>query len=133
MLEIAYVNGSFVEMNDARVSVKDRGLLFGDGVYEVAGVFKGILIDNDAHLERLKRSLQEIKLELPMSFDHLGELQRKLIHLNKIREGTLYLHVTRGVSDKRDFEFPKEQQPSVVMFTEHKKIMMISFWKLALK
>tara|TARA_Y100000768_G_scaffold129937_1_gene96501 strand:- start:3650 stop:4510 length:861 start_codon:yes stop_codon:yes gene_type:complete len=133
MLEIAYVNGSFVEMNDARVSVKDRGLLFGDGVYEVAGVFKGILIDNDAHLERLKRSLQEIKLELPMSFDQLGELQRKLLHLNKIKEGTLYLHVTRGVSDTRDFEFPKEQQPSVVMFTQHKKIMNLAMDKLKAK
>ncbi len=133
MVEIAYVNGSFVEMNDARVSVKDRGLLFGDGVYEVAGVFKGILIDNDAHLERLKRSLQEIKLELPMSFDQLEELQKKLIDLNKIKEGTLYLHVTRGASESRDFEFPKEQQPSVVMFTQHKKIMNLAMDKLKAK
>ena len=133
MVEIAYVNGSFIEMNDARVSVKDRGLLFGDGVYEVAGVFKGILIDNDAHLERLKRSLQEIKLELPMSFDQLEELQKKLIDLNKIKEGTLYLHVTRGASESRDFEFPKEQQPSVVMFTQHKKIMNLAMDKLKAK
>ncbi|MBU92800.1 MAG: D-amino acid aminotransferase [Rhodobiaceae bacterium] len=133
MVEIAYVNGSFVEMNDARVSVKDRGLLFGDGVYEVAGVFKGILIDNDAHLERLKRSLQEIKLELPMSFDQLEELQKKIIDLNKIKEGTLYLHVTRGASESRDFEFPKEQQPSVVMFTQHKKIMNLAMDKLKAK
>ena len=86
MADIAYVNGSFVEMNDATVSIKDRGLLFGDGVYEVAGVFEGILIDNDAHLERLKRSLQEIKLELPMNFSELAGLQRELIHLNKIKE-----------------------------------------------
>jgi len=133
MANIAYVNGSFVEMNDARVSVKDRGLLFGDGVYEVAGVFKGILIDNDAHLERLKRSLQEIKLELPMSFDQLEELQKKIIDLNKIKEGTLYLHVTRGASESRDFEFPKEQQPSVVMFTQHKKIMNLAMDKLKAK
>lgn len=133
MADIAYVNGSFVEMNDAKVSIKDRGLLFGDGVYEVAGVFEGILIDNDAHLERLKRSLQEIKLELPMNFSELAGLQRKLIHLNKIKEGTLYLHVTRGVSESRDFEFPKEQQPSLVMFTQHKKIMNLATNKLKAK
>ena len=133
MANIAYVNGSFVEMNDAKVSIKDRGLLFGDGVYEVAGVFEGILIDNDAHLERLKRSLQEIKLELPMNFSELAGLQRKLIHLNKIKEGTLYLHVTRGVSESRDFEFPKEQQPSLVMFTQQKKIMNLATDKLKAK
>lgn len=133
MADIAYVNGSFVEMNDATVSIKDRGLLFGDGVYEVAGVFEGILIDNDAHLERLKRSLREIKLELPMNFNELEELQRQLIHLNKIKEGTLYLHVTRGVSESRDFEFPKEQQPSLVMFTQHKKIMNLATDKLKAK
>ena len=133
MADIAYVNGSFVEMNDATVSIKDRGLLFGDGVYEVAGVFEGILIDNDAHLERLKRSLQEIKLELPMNFSELAVLQRKLIHLNKIKEGTFYLHVTRGASESRDFEFPKEQQPSLVMFTQHKKIMNLATDKLKAK
>ena len=133
MADIAYVNGSFVEMNDATVSIKDRGLLFGDGVYEVAGVFEGILIDNDAHLERLKRSLQEIKLELPMNFSELAGLQRELIHLNKIKEGTLYLHVTRGVSESRDFEFPKDQQPSLVMFTQHKKIMNLETDKLKAK
>ena len=133
MADIAFVNGSFVEMNDATVSIKDRGLLFGDGVYEVAGVFEGILIDNDAHLKRLKRSLQEIKLELPMNFNELAGLQRKLIHLNKIKEGTLYLHVTRGVSESRDFEFPKEQQPSLVMFTQHKKIMNLATDKLKAK
>ena len=133
MADIAYVNGSFVEMNDATVSIKDRGLLFGDGVYEVAGVFEGILIDNDAHLKRLKRSLQEIKLELPMNISELAGLQRKLIHLNKIKEGTLYLHVTRGVSESRDFEFPKEQQPSLVMFTQHKKIMNLAIDKLKAK
>lgn len=133
MADIAYVNGSFVEMNDATVSIKDRGLLFGDGVYEVAGVFEGVLIDNDAHLKRLKRSLQEIKLELPMNISELAGLQRKLIHLNKIKEGTLYLHVTRGVSESRDFEFPKEQQPSLVMFTQHKKIMNLAIDKLKAK
>lgn len=133
MADIAYVNGSFVETNDATVSIKDRGLLFGDGVYEVAGVFEGILIDNDAHLKRLKRSLQEIKLELPMNISELAGLQRKLIHLNKIKEGTLYLHVTRGVSESRDFEFPKEQQPSLVMFTQHKKIMNLAIDKLKAK
>ena len=57
MKDVAYVNGNFLDINDAKVSVKDRGLLFGDGVYEVAGVIEGVLIDNWAHLRRLERSL----------------------------------------------------------------------------
>ena len=133
MADLAYVNGSFIKMNDATVSIKDRGLLFGDGVYEVAGVFEGVLIDNNAHLERLKRSLQEINLKLPVDFDELVELQKKLIQLNNIKEGTFYLHVTRGVSDSRDFEFPKEQRPSLVMFVQHKKIMDLAMDKLRAK
>ena len=68
-----------------------------------------------------------------MNFSELAGLQRKLIHLNKIKEGTLYLHVTRGVSESRDFEFPKEQQPSLVMFTQHKKIMNLATDKLKAK
>ncbi len=133
MADLAYVNGSFIKMNDATVSIKDRGLLFGDGVYEVAGVFEGVLIDNNAHLERLKRSLQEINLKLPVDFDELVELQKKLIELNNIKEGTFYLHVTRGVSDSRDFEFPEEQRPSLVMFVQHKKIMDLTMDKLRAK
>ena len=133
MTDLAYVNGSFVEINDASVSIKDRGLLFGDGVYEVAGIFRGELIDNHAHLERLKRSLKEINLNLPIDFVELVELQRKLIALNNIEEGTFYLHVTRGVSETRDFEFPKIQQPSLVMFVQHKKIMDIPMDKLKAK
>tara|TARA_Y100000591_G_scaffold44548_2_gene33203 strand:+ start:1911 stop:2777 length:867 start_codon:yes stop_codon:yes gene_type:complete len=133
MADLAYVNGSFIKMNDATVSIKDRGLLFGDGVYEVAGVFEGVLIDNNAHLERLKRSLQEINLKLPVDFDELVELQKKLIQLNNVKEGTFYLHVTRGVSDSRDFEFPKEQRPSLVMFVQHKKIMDLAMDKLRAK
>ncbi|MDG2186846.1 MAG: D-amino-acid transaminase [Hyphomicrobiales bacterium] len=133
MKDIAYVNGNFLDINDAKVSVKDRGLLFGDGVYEVAGVIEGVLIDNWAHLRRLERSLDYISLELPIDLKTLSEVQKELIFRNNMKEGTLYLHVTRGESQQREFEFPKDVAPSIVMFVQHKKILHISQDKLRAK
>ena len=123
MTNIAYVNGAYEKIENAKVSIMDRGLLFADGVYEVAGVFDGVIIDNESHILRLQRSLNEIKLTLPIELDELLIVQKKLIEINKLKEGTLYFHVTRGISQTRDFEFPEDQSPSLIMFVHHKQIM----------
>jgi len=133
MTNIAYVNGDYEKIENAKVSIMDRGLLFADGVYEVAGVYNGVVIDNESHILRLQRSLNEIKLTLPIELDELLIVQKKLIEINKLKEGTLYFHVTRGISQTRDFEFPEYQSPSLIMFVHHKQIMDLPIDKLNAK
>jgi D-alanine transaminase len=119
---IAYVNGEFALLEEARVSVLDRGFLFADGVYEVAAVMDGALVDNDAHLRRLQRSLDEISLNSPMPIERIIEIQRELILRNNLVEGLVYIQITRGPAE-RDFAFPKVPQPTLVMFTQDKNIL----------
>ncbi|MGB0573922.1 MAG: D-amino-acid transaminase [Hyphomicrobiales bacterium] len=133
MTNIAYVNGAYEKIENAKVSIMDRGLLFADGVYEVAGVYDGVIIDNESHILRLQRSLNEIKLTLPIELDELLLVQKKLIEINKLKEGTLYFHVTRGIGQSREFEFPEGQSPSLIMFVHHKQIMELPIDRLNAK
>lgn len=122
MSRIAYVNGAFVPLENAQISVLDRGFLFADGVYEVAAVLEGALIDNAAHLARLERSLAEISLASPEPIERIIEIQKELVERNNLVEGLIYLQITRGPAD-RDFAFPKIAQPTLVMFTQAKNIL----------
>jgi len=122
--QIAYVNGSFVPLSEARVSVLDRGFLFADGIYEVAAVLEGRLIDNASHLARLERSVGEIALALPETIDRIREIQKELIARNHLVNGMVYLQVTRGADSGRDFAFPKgDIKPTLIMFTTVKDIV----------
>ena len=123
MDRIAYINGSFVPLADAKVSVLDRGFLFADGIYEVAAVLDGRLIDNASHLARLERSVSEIALELPETLPRIQEIQKQLIARNHLVDGLVYLQVTRGADTGRDFAFPKDVKPTLVMFTSAKDIV----------
>jgi D-alanine transaminase len=122
--QIAYVNGSFVPLSEAKVSVLDRGFLFADGIYEVAAVLDGKLIDNASHLARLERSVGEIKLALPESLERIQEIQKELVKRNNLVSGLVYLEVTRGADTGRDFAFPKSGvRPTLIMFTSAKEIV----------
>src|ERR1700758_2828170 len=120
---IAYVNGSFVPLSEAKVSILDRGFLFADGIYEVAAVLDGKLIDNASHLARLERSVGEISLAWPESIGRIKQIQRELIERNRLKNGLVYLEVTRGADKGRDFAFPKGIKPTLVMFTSEKDIV----------
>ena len=122
MSGVAYVNGEFTPLSEARVSVLDRGFLFADGVYEVAAVLDGRPVDNDAHLARLERSLGELALRSPVSTEQLRKIQQALIERNSLREGLVYIQITRGAAE-RDFAFPKDAAPTLVMFTQAKNIL----------
>jgi D-alanine transaminase len=119
---IAYVNGSFMALADAKVSVLDRGFLFADGIYEVSAVLDGRLVDNAAHLARLQRSVGEIALPLPETLQRIEEIQHELIARNNLVEGVVYIQVTRGAAP-RDFVFPKDVKPTLVMFATPKNIV----------
>jgi D-alanine transaminase len=121
--QIAYVNGSFVPMADAKISILDRGFLFADGIYEVAAVLGGKLIDNASHLARLERSVGEISLPLPETTERIQEIQKELVARNNLVEGMVYLEVTRGADTGRDFAFPKGVKPTLIMFTTVKDLV----------
>ena len=123
MDQIAYVNGSFVPLAEAKVSVLDRGFLFADGIYEVSAVLDGKLVDNASHLARLERSVGEIALALPETLDRIREIQKELIARNQVENGLVYLQVTRGADAGRDFAFPKGVKPTLILFTSVKDIV----------
>lgn len=123
MTRTAYLNGEFLPLDEARIPVMDRGFLFADGIYEVAAVLGGKLVDNAAHLARLDRSLSEIGIRNPHSTQEWERLEMELASRNGLTEGLVYIQVTRGVAE-RDFSFPKgDVAPTVMMFTQAKSIV----------
>src|SRR5436190_6463837 len=95
---IAYVNGRYVPHREAAVHVEDRGYQFADGVYEVCEVRGGRIIDERRHVDRLVRSLNELRIAMPMPRSALGVVFREMIARNRVRDGLIYLQVTRGVA-----------------------------------
>lgn len=115
MSRIAYVNGRYLAHADASVHIEDRGYQFADGVYEVVAVVDGRFIDNDWHLERLAYSLSELDMEMPMSAAALEVVMAETVRRNGVRNGIVYLQVSRGVA-RRDHVFPKRPvRPAVVV------------------
>ncbi|MCJ8521512.1 D-alanine transaminase [Pseudorhizobium tarimense] len=131
MTRTIYLNGSWVDEADAKVSVFDRGFLFADAIYEVTAVIDGKLIDYAGHAARLRRSLDALRTAMPVSEDELLELHKDIARRNGIKEGLIYLQITRGVQD-RDFVFPPDMQPTVVMFTQQKRVLDNPKWKTGL-
>ncbi len=115
MSRIAYVNGRYLPHRAAFVSIEDRGYQFADGVYEVIPVLAGRLIDEDLHLDRLARSLKEVRIAAPMSRAALGVVLREVVRRNRVDDGMVYLQVTRGVA-RREHPFPSpDVAPSLVV------------------
>ncbi len=117
MVRNAYVNGRYVPHDEAAVHIEDRGYQFSDGVYEVVTVVAGRLIDQEPHLDRLDRSLGEIRIDWPVSRQVLQLIMRELIRRNRLENGILYIQITRGVAP-RDHKFPAQTRPSLVMTTK---------------
>jgi D-alanine transaminase len=122
MSRIVYVNGDYLPQQEAKVSVFDRGYLFGDGVYEVIPVINGKLVDEDYGVERLRRSLAEIEIAWPCTESEYRQMLRELIARNQLVEGMVYVQITRGVAE-RDFAYPKDIKPTLMAYPTHKKIL----------
>ncbi len=105
MSRIAYVNGRYLRRAEAAVNIEDRGYQFADGVYEVCEVRGGRLVDERRHMERLQRSLRELRIALPMSPPALSAILHETVRCNRVTDGVVYLQVTRGVA-RRDHPFP---------------------------
>lgn len=122
MSRIVYVNGKYLPEEEASISIFDRGFLMADAVYEVTSVLDGKLLEFEGHLKRLKRSLSELDMPEPSVLNDLLEIHRKLVNDNQVEQGGVYLQVTRGVAD-RDFVYPKDVEPTLVIFTQSKDIL----------
>ena len=117
MNRTVYLNGEFLPEEQAMVSVFDRGFLFADAVYEATSVIGGKLLDFDGHMTRLRRSLGILEISFDVDLEEMRELHRELIRLNDLKEGVVYLQISRGAAD-RSFIYPgKDVSPTFVMFT----------------
>jgi D-alanine transaminase len=115
MSRIAYVNGRYEPFARARVHIDDRGFQFADGIYEVCGIRDGKLIDEEPHMRRLERSLGELKLRAPVGMAQLRHIMRETVRLNRVRDGLVYVQISRGVA-RRDHGFPHASvKPSLVV------------------
>lgn len=115
MSRIVYVNGRYLPRAHATVDVEDRGYQFSDGVYEVCEVRAGRLIDERRHLTRLDRSLSELQIASPMPRTSLGVVLHEVVRRNRVRDGLVYIQVSRGVA-RRDHAFPAAGTlPSIVV------------------
>src|ERR1700716_1467597 len=116
MSRIAYVNGRYRPLRDAHVHIEDRGYQFADGVYEVCEVRDGRLVDERRHLERLQRSLSELRIRLPMPLPALSVVLHETVRRNRVRDGIVYLQITRGDAPRGAHAFPPpEPAPAVVV------------------
>jgi len=121
MARYAYVNGRYVDHREASVHIEDRGYQLADGVYEVVGVRGGKLIDEVPHIDRLDRSLRELRIGWPVSRNTLGFIIRELMRRNRLHDGLVYMQVTRGVA-RRDHAFPTTPvKPALVLTTKNTK------------
>ncbi|MDI1285159.1 MAG: D-amino-acid transaminase [Reyranella sp.] len=121
MARYAYVNGRYVDHREASVHIEDRGYQLADGVYEVVGVRDGRLIDEVPHIDRLERSLRELRIDWPVTRAALGFILRELMRRNRLRDGLIYMQVTRGVA-RRDHAFPTTPvKPALVLTTKNSK------------
>lgn len=114
MPRIAYVNGRYVPHYDAAVHVEDRGFQFADSIYEVIALINGRLADEVGHMDRLERSLKELRIEMPKSRRAIAFIVREMVRRNKLKDGMIYMQVTRGTAP-RDFKFPAHKESTLVM------------------
>lgn len=115
MSRIAYVNGRYVRHAEAKVHIEDRGYQFADGVYEVCEVARGYIMDMRRHLDRLDRSLRELRIDWPMHRSALEHVMKEVVCRNRVEDGLVYLQVTRGVARRDHFFPPAGTEPALVV------------------
>jgi D-alanine transaminase len=119
MKRIVFLNSEYLPAEEAKISIFDRAVTFGDAIYDVAGVLDGKLVDFEHHMQRYSNSLQKLSIESPLGQHEILHAFRKLVELNQLDEGLVYMQVTRGAAE-RDFVWPDNIKPTVFMFTQAK-------------
>ena len=132
MERTVFLNGEYLPESEAKVSIFDRGFLMADAVYEVTSVLDGKLLEYAGHSKRLERSLNELGMGKPKDFDNLLEIHRELVKRNDLEEGGIYLQISRGAAD-RDFVYPKDAEPTLVLFTQSRPVIEVPAAKTGMK
>ena len=120
MSKIAYLNSKFVKFRDAKIHIEDRGLQFSDSVYEVISFYNQQLVDFEFHIKRLKYSLKELKIKYLVNQDKLKKIFKKIINLNKLKNGIIYMQITRGIQP-RDHSYKNNLIPNLIIYVINKK------------
>ena len=130
---IVFVNDKFINETEAKISIFDRGFLFADAVYEVTAIIDGKILEWDGHITRLKRSLNELDIKMPIETNKLLDIHYKLINKNNLNEGLIYLQISRG-EDDRIFDYPDSNvKPTIVLFTQVKSLQESKLSKIGMK
>ena len=120
-MNLVYLNGEYVPRSSAKISIFDRGLLFSDAVYEVVSVIDGQLIDMERHVSRLERSLGELSIN---AFADWTSISQNLVAENGLQEGLIYLQVSRGVMDEREYRWPApDTAPTIFAFAQERALL----------
>ena len=120
MPKIVYLNSKFVKFRDAKIHIEDRGLQFSDSVYEVISFYNQQLVDFEFHIKRLKYSLKELKINYIVNQDKLKKIFKKIINLNKLKNGIIYMQITRGIQP-RDHSYKNNLIPNLIIYVINKK------------
>ncbi|AJC85098.1 aminotransferase class IV [Campylobacter peloridis] len=124
--EIVFLNDEFMKANEAKISIFDRGFIFGDGIYEVVPVVNAKMADKEEFWERFERSLAQIELEFPYTKEEFEDVLKQLIAKNSLKEGGLYMQVSRGVAS-RNFALLKGLKPTIMAFAFECKVIEHEF------
>jgi len=119
MNKVAFINSKFIKFNDAKIHIEDRGLQFADSVYEVVAVVNKNLLDLKFHFKRLKYSLNELDIKYKFVENRLSKIFKKLVDINSVRNGIIYLQITRGVQS-REHASKKNLLPTIIIYTQKK-------------
>ena len=120
MSKIVYLNSKFIKFRDAKIHIEDRGLQFSDSVYEVISFYNQQLVDFEFHIKRLKYSLKELKIKYLVNQDKLKKIFKKIINLNKLKNGIIYMQITRGIQP-RDHSYKNNLIPNLIIYVINKK------------
>jgi len=123
MGRFAYINGSYKRHNQAEISIDDRGLQFGDAVYEVYSYQNDRVLDDDLHLNRLEKSLGALGIEMPITRDSLKIIVTKLVKMNNLKTGLVYFQISRGTFPRDHFIPKKKIIPNIIITTKSMTIL----------
>lgn len=112
-MNLAYVNGQYTPLSEARISPLDRGFLFGDGIYEVIPCYDGRFVAWSGHMQRMLSGLAELQIILPISTDELLSIAQRVVAESEDENLGLYIQVTRGAAPVRKHAFPENTTPTV--------------------